>query len=131
MELFFQATAAILLAVVLSLTLGSQSKETGILLTVAVCVMVMMIGMSYLQPVVDFLRMLETAGNLSGDMTAVLFKVAGIAIISEIAGMVCADAGNSSLGKSLNLLATAVILWLSIPIFNALLELILDILGEI
>lgn len=131
MEPFFQASAAILLAVVLSLALGSKGKETGILLTIAVSAMVLILGISYLKPVVDFLRQLEQLGNLNGGMTGTLFKIVGIAILSEIVGMICADSGNASLGKALSTLATAVILWLSIPLFNGLLELIQTILGEI
>ena len=131
MDPFLKAAALVLITVILTLALGSKGKETGFLLTMAACVMVMILGISYLKPVMDFLRKLETLGNLNGDMTGILFKVAGIGIISEIVGMVCTDAGNSSLGKALNIAATGVILWLSIPIFDALLELIHRILGEI
>ena len=131
MDPFLKAAALVLITVILTLALGSKGKETGILLTMAACVMVIILGISYLQPVMDFLRKLETLGNLNGDMTGILFKVAGIGIISEIVGMVCADAGNNSLGKALNIAAAGVILWLSIPIFDALLELIHRILGEI
>ena len=131
MDPFLKAAALVLITVILTLALGSKGKETGFLLAMAACVMVMILGISYLQPVMDFLRKLETLGNLNGDMTGILFKVAGIGIISEIVGMVCTDAGNSSLGKALNIAAAGVILWLSIPIFDALLELIQRILGEI
>lgn len=131
MEPFFQAAALILLAVVLSLALGSKGKETGTLLTMAACAMVMILGISYLRPVIDFLRKLEALGDLNGEMTAILFKVVGIALISEIVGMVCSDSGNASLGKTLHTIATSVILWLSIPIFDALLDLVQRILGEL
>ena len=131
MELFFQAAAAILLAVVLSLALGSVGKGTGILLTIAVSVMVLILGITYLKPVMDFLHQLETLGNLNSGMTGILFKVVGIGLLSEIVGMVCTDSGNSSMGKALNMLATAIILWLSIPLFNGLLDLIQNILGEL
>lgn len=45
--------------------------------------------------------------------------------------MVCTDAGNASLGKAVQLLGTAVILWLSLPLFKALVELLQSILGEV
>ena len=131
MEPFFQAAALILLAIILSLSLGSKGKETGTLLVMGACVMVMILGISYLRPVMDFLRKLEALGNLNGNMTAILFKVVGIALVSEIVGLICTDSGNSSLGKTLHTAATAVILWLSIPIFDALLDLVQRILGEI
>lgn len=131
MELFFQAAAGVLLAVILSFALRSQDKDLGLVLTLAVCVMVITLAASYLRPVLDFLGKLETLGNLNGELTQILFKVTGIGIISEIVALVCADSGNASLGKALQTMGTAVILWLSIPIFDALLNLIQNILGEL
>lgn len=131
MTVFWQTTAAIVLAVILGLTLEKQGRDIGVLLTIAVCCMAVMIAVAYLEPVLDFLRKLETLGNLDGRLVGVLFKVVGIGLVSEIAGMICADAGRASLGKSLHLVAAAVILWLSLPIFTALIDLIQSILGGI
>jgi stage III sporulation protein AD len=131
MTLYWQTAAAVLLAVILGLTLEKQGKDIGVLLTIAVCCMGVLIALAYLDPVLDFLRKLETLGNLDGRLIGVLFKVVGIGLVSEIAGMICTDAGKGSLGKSLQMVATAVILWLSLPIFTALIDLIQTILGGI
>ena len=127
MSLFWKAAAAVLLAVVLGLSLGKQKD----IVTMAVCCMVAMIAISYLEPVLDFLRELETLGDLQGDMLGILLKAVGIGLVSEIAGLVCTDAGNGSLGKTLQMLGSAVILYLSLPIFTAMLELIREILREL
>ena len=131
MGLFWKAAGAVLIAVVLGLSLGKQEKDFAVLLTLAVCCMVMAIAVSYLEPVLDFLRELEALGDLQGDMLGVLLKAVGIGRGAEIAGMVCTDAGNGSLGKQLQMLGSAAILYLSIPIFSALLSLIQEILGEL
>ena len=131
MDLFIRAASAVLLTVILSLALGKPGKETAGLLAMIVCCMVIGIAIRYLEPVWDFLKRLETMGNLNGDLVATLFKVVGIGMLAEIAAMVCADAGSSSLGKALQLLSSAVILWLCIPIFTALIDLIQEILGGI
>ncbi len=131
MDLFIQAFAVTLLAAVMGLTLGKQGKDMSVLLVIAVCCMVIGIAAAYLKPVLDFLKSLEGIGNLGGEMTGILFKVAGIGLITEIASMICSDAGNASTGKALQLLGSAVILWLSIPIFTALIDLIRGILEEI
>ena len=131
MGLFWKAAGAVLIAVVLGLSLGKQEKDFAVLLTLAVCCMVMAIAVSYLEPVLDFLRELEALGDLQGDMLGVLLKAVGIGLVAEFAGMVCTDAGNGSLGKQLQMLGSAAILYLSIPIFSALLSLIQEILGEL
>ena len=131
MELFFQATAAVLLAVILFLVLNAHNKELALLLTLTVCCMVVIAAGRFIQPVVSFVDELQQVGNFDNTYLSVLLKVVGIAFISEVAALVCADAGNATLGKSLQMLGTCVILWLSIPLLNALLELIQDILGDV
>lgn len=131
MELFWKAAAAVLLAVVLGLALGKQEKDIGVLLTMAVCCMAASIAIHYLEPVLDFLRELQALGDLQGDMLGILLKAVGIGLVAELAGMVCSDAGNASLGKTMQMLGSAVILYLSLPIFSSLLTLIQEILGAL
>lgn len=131
MDDFWKAAAAVLLTVVLSLAIGKQEKDISVLLTMAASCMTAVIAIYYLEPVLDFLRELEAVGNLQNGMLDVLLKAVGIALVAELAGMACTDAGCGSLGKSLQLLASAAILYLSIPVFRTLLTLIRDILGEL
>ena len=130
MTLFLQVCGAVLIAVILVLALKSI-KETGTILAIAVCCMTALAGLHYLQPVIDFLRTLKKLGGLDTGMVSILLKVTGIGIISEIASLVCKDAGNESMGKSIQLLGTAVILYLSMPLFRALIDLMQKILGEL
>ena len=131
MGTFFQAAAAVLIASVLGVTLSRQNKELSSLLTIGVCCMVMFAAVSFLKPVLDLLHQLESVGNLNSDLVRILLKVVGIGLVTEIAGMICTDAGNASMGKALQMLSSAVILWISIPAFEALLDLIQQILGGI
>ena len=127
MGLYWKAVAAVLLAVVLIWTLRRQ--EMGVLLGMAVCAMVMAVAMAYLGPVLELMETLQELGGLDGDMTSILLKSVGIGLVTEIAGLICADSGNASLGKSLQLLGTVAILWLSVPLFTSLLELIQEMMA--
>ena len=131
MDIFLKSVAGVLIAVVLCLVLAKQGKDMSLLLTIAVCCMVVSAAVSYLQPVVDFLQRLETLGQLNSQMLSILLKAVGIGLLAEITGLVCADAGNASLGKVLQLLASAAILWIAIPLLNELMELIETILGAV
>ena len=131
MGTFYQAAALVLVASVLGLVLSKQGKEMTVMLTIGVCCMVLVAAIAFLKPVLEFMHQLESLGKLNSQMVQILFKVVGIGIVSEIAGMICSDAGNYSMGKALQLLSNAVILWLSIPVFQTLLELIQQIVGGI
>lgn len=131
MELYWKGIGAVLLTVVLALALSKQGKETGLLLTITVCCMVAGLAMSFLSPVIDFVRQLQSLGQLDNEMLEILLKVVGVGLIGEIGCLVCTDGGNGALGKTLQLLTSTVILWLSLPLLTGLLELIQEILGEV
>lgn len=131
MDGFWKAIAIVLLAVILGLAVGKQEKDIALLLTMAACCGAAAMMVSYLEPVLGFVWELEALAQLKNGLVGILLKAVGIAFIAELAAMICKDAGNASLGKTLQMLGSAVILSLSIPIFQALLTLIRDILGEL
>ena len=131
MDGFIQAVLAVLLAVIMVVTLGSQGKQTALLLVIGVCCMLGVLAVSYLQPVIDFIIRLKSVGKLDSDMLGILLKVVGIGFIGEVASIICTDSGNAALGKALQLVSAAVILRLSLPLLEQLLQLMEQILGEL
>lgn len=101
------------------------------MLTIAVCCMIGAAALTYLRPVIEFFDNLQALGNLDTEVLRILLKCTGIAVLAEITGLICADAGNGALGKTLQLLATAVILWLCLPLLSKLMELIDNILVSV
>lgn len=131
MELFWKGAAAVLIASILGLTLRDTRKEMGVLLTLAVCVLVGFLSITFLEPVLDFLWELEALGSLQGNALEILLKGLGIGLIAEIVGMICTDAGNASLTKTIQLLGSAAILYVSLPVFRTVISLLQQILGNL
>lgn len=129
MNTFIKAAIAVLITVILCLFLQKQSKDYTIILTVVVCCMVTIAAVSYLEPIFDFFSNLVSIGNLDSGMLKILLKAVGISLLTEFISLICKDFGNATLGNALQLLASAVILWLSIPVLTSLLELIQTILS--
>ena len=131
MGIFLKACGAVLIAVILVLIVGKNSRDFALVLTVLVCSMVALTAMEYIRPVLEFLSQLEHLGGLDHNMIRILLKVAGIGLITEICSLVCADSGSGSLGKVMKLLGTSVMIWLSLPLYAMLIELLQRILGDI
>jgi len=131
MTYLLQGSLAVIVSAIVCLVLDRQGKEYSVLVCLCVCAGILTLCLVYLEPVLSFVRQIESMGGLDGSLVKILFKVLGISVVSDISAMICSDAGRASLGKVLHMFATAVILWLSIPVFQALLELIHQILGEI
>ena len=128
MEGFFRAIGVILIALVLLQLVSSRDKSFGVLLGMSVCALLLTLGMHYLQPVTAFLDQLGTLGNLQPELVKILLKATGVGILTEIASLLCGDSGNQSLAQSLRILSACVILYLSLPVFQVLLDLIQRIL---
>lgn len=128
MDTFFKATGVILVAIVLLSVLGHQNKSFSSLLSMGVCVMILLLCSTFLEPVAEFLGELEAIGQLPEEFVKILLKVTLICLLTEIAGLLCADSGNGSLGQTLKILSSCLILWLSLPVFRGLLDLVKSIL---
>ena len=131
MDLFLKAVAAALITSVVGLVLEKQGKDMFLLLTLAACAIIGAVAFAYLYPVISFIRKLANMTTLNLELLAVILKTVGIGMVGELAGLVCTDAGNAALAKTIQILTTAMILWLSIPLFESLLDLVQTILGEL
>lgn len=129
MELFWKSAAAVMISVILVLTLGKQERDISVLLILLVCCMAGRIALTYLEPLLDFLYTLQEYTGMDPELFLILFKLLGISLVCELATAVCADAGCGALGRSLQLLGTATMLYLSIPILRLFVTLVQDILG--
>ena len=98
---------------------------------IAVCCVVTISALSYLQPVLSFFTRLQTLGNLNTQLMETLVKSVAVSLLAEITAVICKDVGNAALGKTLQILASAVILWLSLPVFEEFLTLVETVLGAI
>ncbi len=129
MDLYWKVTAMILLALVMGIMLERQEKDLSVLLTVLVCCGASTAAISCLEPAWELIYELKALTQIQSDVMDALLKVIGIALVSEVLATICVDAGNSSLGKGLQFTGSAVILYLSVPIFRAVMACVQDILG--
>lgn len=127
MDGMIKAAAGALIAAILGIILQKQGKEYALVLVIAVCAMGACFALSYIKPVISFLEELRDLAGMDSEILKILLKAVGIGLIGEISGSICNDAGNASLGKMIQLLSTVVILWLSLPI----LQQVMDLIGEV
>lgn len=131
MDIFLKTVAIILVTVILTLFLGKWEKDMALILSIAACCIAAAAALSYLKPIVSLLTDLESIGNLQNGMLGILIKAVGITLTAEIASTICADAGNGSLAKVVQLLGSGTVLYLAIPIFRSVLNVLTEIIGEL
>ena len=128
---YLRWTAAVLIGLILSLVISKQSKDMSLLLTLAVCILVCLGALEFLEPVTELLRELRRLGGLDSEAVSILMKAAFIGLLSELMGLICADVGEGALGKALQILSNAAVLWLSIPLLRQLITMVGEVLAKI
>jgi stage III sporulation protein AD len=126
---YLRWAAVVLVGVILTIVVGKQSRDMSLLLTLSVCVMVCIASMHVLEPVLELLRELRRLGGLDPEVCSIALKCAGIGLLTELIDLICADAGERAMGKALEVLGAATIVWLSLPLIRQILHLIEGVLS--
>ncbi len=131
MTAFVQAVAVALVTVILCGVLNKNGRDMTVLLCLAVCGMLLAAVLAYLEPVLAFVDTLKGLAQMDAGAFGIVLKTVGIGLTAEIAGLICADSGNAAVGKAVELVAAAAILWLSLPLMTSLLELVQQMVGNL
>ena len=131
METFWKAIAVIILTVILGVTLGKTEKDISVVLSVAACSIIMIIAMQYLEEVIAFLWQLSSKESEQIPSIKIILKITGVALVTELMTLVSSDAGNSSLGKAVEILGNAAILNLALPLLETFLTILQELMGLI
>lgn len=115
------AAAAGLVGTVLALILGQYRPEFRMLITAAVTLLLMAMVLEQLSPVLEQLRSTMELTGLTGDYAAILFKAVGICLLTQLAGDVCRDSGESSIASKIELAGRAAILLTAMPLIQEVL----------
>ena len=115
------AAAAGLVGTVLALILGQYRPEFRMLVTAAVTLLLMAMVLEQLSPVLEQLRSSMELTGLTGDYAAILFKAVGICLLTQLAGDVCRDSGESSIASKIELAGRAAILLTAMPLIQEVL----------
>ena len=129
MEGFWKAAAILILTVVLGSAIGKTEKDLTVVLSLSACCIILMVALQYLSDVLAFLWELGNRVSDRNPFTGILMRIAGVSLVTEVSSLLSSDAGHSSLGKAMQILGNSVILFLSLPILEAFLTVIQEIMG--
>lgn len=131
MEDMIKVAAGSIVAATLTIILQGQGKVYVSLLIIAACAMGAYIAFVYIKPIIEFLNRLQEVSNLNSGSLSLLLKAVGIGLLNEICGAICTDTGNTSLAKMLSLVSSVAIMWISLPVLEKIMDLIIGVLEGI
>lgn len=130
MNTFIKAVVVLVVAVVISASLPKSSKDFSVVMIIGVCACLIIVICNFFEPIISTITQLSVLGNIDNSLFEILLKCSGVTILSEFVTLVCNDSGNSALGKGAQLLGSVVILWLSLPLFTTLMDIVSKVLAS-
>ena len=113
-----------ILAVVFITVLKKYSPELGVLLTLISTLIIGIFLLQLFKPILSFTEELRQLSGLDSGLLDPVFKSLGIGVLSQISVNACADAGQSGIGKLIQISGCVMCLYVSLPLFRGILSLI-------
>ena len=123
-----QAAVVCLVGALLALVIKRGNPEAALLLTLSAAVAVLLSLAGSLEVLLDFLNQLVEESGLSRDLFLPLYKTVGIALVVNIGGGLCRDAGESALGSVVETVGAVCALLAALPLLRAVLALLLELM---
>ena len=101
----------------------------SMLVTLAVSILIFCSAMQWCLPIIERGKYLLDRIPALSEHARLLLKVIGISILTQLSGNLCKDAGESTVAMHVETAGKLLILAVSLPMFDQILELILVLLG--
>ena len=117
-----------LISLVIAIILKQYRPEYAIYVSIIAGVLILFLAMDKLSGIINLLKSISDKTYINKQFLGILLKITGIAIITEFAVSICADAGEKAIATKIEIGSKVIIIAMSVPIISSLLELIIEIL---
>lgn len=124
MEWILKLTSAVMISVLIIVLLEKPAPVNALLLSIAVTVLIALVSISFLEPVLSFLRRLEQICGVSTVYTGLMIKCLLISLVSRLGVSFCKDAGRGGMASMLELSGILASAWTAIPLLEAFLSML-------
>lgn len=117
-----------LVSLIIIIILKQYKPDFAIYISILAGAIILLLIMDKLSNIISLLSSMQNKANMNNQFLVILLKITGIAFLTEYASSICKDAGESAIATKIDLGGKVLIIAISIPIIQALLELIIKIM---
>ena len=116
------------IAVIIIVILKQYRPEFAIYASIIAGVLILTLASGTLSGIINMINSISSKTNINSDFLVILIKITGIAILTEFAVSICKDSGESAIASKVDTGGKVIIISMSIPIINALIDTVVKIL---
>jgi len=117
-----------LIALVLIIILKQYRPEFAIYISIIAGIVIILLSLSNISGIISLLKDISGKASVNSKFLEIIFKITGIAILTEFAVSLCEDFGEKAIASKVDIGGKVIIITMSLPIISALLETITQIL---
>lgn len=116
------------IAVIIIVILKQYRPEFAIYASIIAGVLILTLASGTLSGIINMINSISSKTNINSDFLVILIKITGIAILTEFAVSICKDSGESAIASKVDIGGKIIIISMSIPVINALIDTVVKIL---
>ena len=116
------------IAVIIIVILKQYRPEFAVYASIIAGVLILTLASGTLSGIIDMINSISSKTNINSEFLVILIKITGIAILTEFAVSICKDSGESAIASKVDIGGKIIIISMSIPIINALIDTVVKIL---
>lgn len=121
-------TAIALVSGLLIVMIQKIAPANALLITIAAAVVIALASVSFLEPILSFVRKLANDCDVSGVYAGTMIKCLLISIVTRLGASLCKDTGQSGMAFMLDFSGTIISVWIALPIFEAFLSMLEELM---
>lgn len=125
---FVKIIAVGLVTAFASMLVKQFKPEIAILINVAGGILIIVMSVNALMEIVSTFTTIFSKTGLDNQFLTPLFKIIAVGYLCEFSANICADSGSSSVADKILFAGKIIILFLSLPIINGVIDIILGML---
>lgn len=125
----FRVVTLAVVCAVIGVMLRERIGVMAVLLSLASCAIILFASLHFLAPALEFADRLQQLSSLDSSLISPLLKVTALGIITQLSEGLCEDAGDKALSKTVRVCGTVFSVYVSLPLFGAVMDLIETVLG--
>ena len=115
-------------AIIIVVILKQYRPEFAIYASILAGVLILTLVSDTLFGIIDMIKNIANKTTINSNFLVILIKITGIAILTEFAVSICKDSGETAIASKVDIGGKVLIISLSIPIINALIDTVVKIL---
>lgn len=124
-----QIVGIALVGIILIAILTQYNKDFGLYIRIALGVIIFFVIFSKLTVAIELLNEIISKTKISGEYVKIIFKVIGIAYVTEFGSQICKDASETAIAAKIEMAGKLSIMMISIPIISAIVSEVSNFMG--